>query len=506
MLRSFLMTLAISGLVVSIPSGSSNADSRHLSRQVKVELPKNVADNFDRAETALLDCDEGAFNRAMNNLREQQESLEKQAKQKNITPWNTEEQMAKAHGYAENIAKVRKSFQAQWKAAQPCGKAEETKSASRAGIDYESRSRGLAARGITNPDQIYKEWEEFYSNQGSTVDGGASFESRLRTGGANMNVWSPLATEVTGLSNTRAFNFGNLEEDGRFNGFDGEFRLGLGEVPNWIPNWVPNMPNTPNVPNYSPFSFWDFFFGLSHYSIDINDDIALLETGGRDLLLVGNGGGPSPTGFVIGAANSDITNLMYDAEYDFGSYEIGLGRSVVVQNTPNMRFRIRPFAGVRYGHYEGYEMLQGTTNSGTLDFLYHSDFDNSVIGPFVGTEFAIRPSVLESIFGGAPVELGGLFRYGYDFNDFDGNNTLAVSGAVNQTGTVDLDNDDGTHNFNADLSLTLFPDSAFNVGIGAGWQRVGNTVNIGGDGTGPFRASFEETDNFYGALSVGAKF
>ena len=497
MLRSFLMTLIISGFVVSIPVTSTNAmdvDSRHLSRQVKVKLPQNVAKNFDRAETALLDCDEGAFNRAMNNLREQQESLEKQAKQKNITPWNTEEQMAKAHEYAENIAAARESLQKSWKLAQPCDKPQEDT----AGVHYYTPN----IAGFEPSSSWGEDDESSAALRYAGEFGAIRLAAAGKSGGSYLDVPGFLGTEVSGSINTRVLGVIEPENNGSYVGYEGELRYGLGEVPNFIPN----VPNVPNVPNYNPFRFWDFFLGYDHASASFDTMINNFNTGGRDLLIVGNGAGPSPSGFVVPAANSAVTNIVYNGEYDFGGYEIGLGKTVFLQNVPNVRFRLRPFVGLRYGHYDAMTLFRGTTNAGTLDFAYHTDITNHSIGPFVGTEFAARPKVIEDIFGGTPIEIGGLFRYGYDFNDLEGSNILSVTGALNQSGRANLDEDSGTHNFKTELDVTLFPDSPFNVKTGVGWERVGNGVNVTGDGTGLFNAGFQHQDNLYGKIGVNFNF
>ncbi len=443
-------------------------------------LAEQVSQTVAQANTAVANCDKASYESAMRTLERTKDDIRGASEMSAEAAARLGVNQEHAKNDAEAVETAMRNISSGWAGAQPCGgeKAEAT------GI------------GAISEDDAYDTALRYAGEFGAI-----RVSSGVKAGVMNLNGIPGYIGSENGAA-TRTLGDVKQDDTGTLAGFNIETRLPLGYVPNWIPNW-PNMPNVPNTSAYNPLSFWDFFMGLEHMSANFNEVQSEYSPGaGRQTLLTGVGAGPSPSGYALAAgAASDVTNIAYDADYDFGSYELGFGKTV---RLPNSDVVVRPFGGLRYAHYDVNQHFMGTTNSGALDFAYGTNIKNRSVGPFVGVEAEKR--VRTSIFGATPFKLSANLRYGYDFNDADGDDTLTVSGGPNQTGTVDLSEDNGSHDVRAGFSVTLTPDSPFNVTLGGEYQRTTGSPEVNRDGTGPSNLSLDSADIWLATVRAGLSF
>lgn len=199
----------------------------------------------------------------------------------------------------------------------------------------------------------------------------------------------------------------------------------------------------------------DFFLGVQQAKADNSQGLSDFSTSGRNLLLPGVGAGPNPTGFTIGAANSDVTNISFIGEHSFFAYEFGFGNTF---HFPQSGATVRPFVGAEYGRSNSNMVFSGTTNAGGTNFAYRTDVDNQYIAPIIGVE-ASMPSRILTNFLGVPTDIEGTARYAHAFNHAEGSDTLEVTGFT--PGTTDLTQSQNTSDVKAGVVITVHPTNFF---------------------------------------------
>lgn len=470
MLRKILLGTTVLGLCIA-PSTAVQAQRYDLGSDRPlptynmagiIDLDRNVQANINSANQAIEACDRAALDRALNNLREQKETLESQARSKSEFV-----DTARAREAASNVNYMIYQLKDGWNIQYPCGKKEEPKEAKR----------------------------DYYNDADlSAYMAGGSWDIKGLPGF--------VGSEVPAMAATR--RFGEVQPDSR-----GTFsRQGLGltlPLDNFldIPNTLPNLFNVPNAqPAYE--DELDIILGINRTSATLSEVQSTYMANGRSTLLVGIGGGPSPSGYVIGAANGDVDNIMYDRDYKSTSIEAGLAKDMYMQNTDS-DVRIRPYAGLGYGHSTTNEMFSGRTNAGTLDFNYTSKINTHSWEPFVGVDVFFQPEVLD-FFAGTDVELSAGMRYGFQYSDIDGTDSLQVSGALNQIGMVDLNDHETSHNIKVSTGITFNPNGPINFSLGGSFERTQNAPVIMRDGVGTSNVSLDDQNVFIGTIRSTFRF
>ena len=447
-----------------------------------LELPLNTKSNIESAEAAIKAGDKDAFDSALNNLREQQESLESQSKGK-PNQFVSEENIKQAGEYADNVSQTIKDLKNQWKTSQQAA-APAKKTA--LWTDYYS-------------DDYVRPTAPYYDPELTGSD--AWFDAIDLSFEIIAGIFNPsnpegyTGSEVTATPSTRTLGDISVDKRGSILGFNSELRIPLGEVPNVVPNVMPNLFPNLYANNRKP-NYWDIILGVDIERAEVNEAQSTHVTGGRDLLLVGVGAGPNPSGFVVPAVNSTVTDITYDAEYDYNRYRFGVGKTLDMPNSED-DIQIRPFGGIEYGDFESWQTFTGVTNAGTLPFSYTTGVNNDFIAPFVGVELSARPQILSSALQ-IPVELNSSFSFAYTFNNARGTDTLNVTGFT--PGTANISNDDHTHDITAEIGVTLFPDAPFNVTLGGQYENVGNIPDVTRIGSAPSELSFDDAHTFVGTL------
>ena len=479
MLRNILTVTTIIGLAFVSPS-LANANET-------MELPLNTKRNIESAEAAIKAGDKDAFDSALDNLREQQESLESQSKAK-PNQFVSEENIKQAGEYAENVSQTIKDLKSEWKTSQvaaPTNK--EPNLADYYSEDYVRPTAPYYDPELTGSDAWF-----------DAID--LSFEILAGI----FNPSSPegyTGSEVAATPSTRTLGDISVDKRGSIFALNTELRMPLGEIPNAMPNIMPNI--FPNLyENNRKPNYWDIAFGLDIQRAEVNDVQRTYNTGGRDLLLVGVGAGPNPSGFVVPAANSTVTDITYDAEYDYNRYRFALGKTLDMPNNED-DIQIRPFGGLEYGDFDSWQTFSGVTNGGTLPFMYMTTVRNDFIAPFFGVELSARPKALSSALQ-VPVELSSSLRYAYAFNNARGSDMLDVTGFT--PGKAKISNDDHTHDISAEIGITIFPDAPFSVMLGGQYENIGNIPDVRRIGSAPSELSFDDAHTFSGILRTTFSF
>ncbi len=462
MLRKILLGTTVLGL--AIVSSSAVQAQRYSNVGTTATMPnahfdRNVQANIDTAQEAITNCNRAALDSAMSNLEKQQDELEGQSRQEANPYFDPAQAAQKASdiGGAINFLKVR------WNTRYPCEKVDEVEQAASKAAYYDNLDIQAAFSG-----------------------------GRIHIPGLPGYVGS----EEPGMMNTRRFEEIKPSNSALVNrlGFDLTYSP---ETPNILPNVLPNL--FPNLYNHH-YSLQpiDLFLGVDRTTASFNEVNRMYSANGRDTLLVGVGAGPSPSGYVIGAANGDIENIRYDRDFESTRFEAGFGQEMEMYNNEN-EYTLRPYVGLGYGHSTNFEWLGGVTNSGTLNFDYTSKITSHSYEPFIGVDFSARPQYLSNVFG-TDLQLNAGARYGYEIIDVDGYDSLAVTGALNQTGMVDLDDDEHSHNFKFNTGIVLNPDGPINFEIGAAYERTDNALVIMRTGTEESSVDTEGQNVFIGTI------
>lgn len=465
MLRKILLGTTVLGLAI-VSSTSVQAqryDVPHIARHMwkLTDYDRNVQANIDSAQEAITNCNRADLDRALANLDKQQDELEGQARQ---AP-NEFFDPSVARQKAQDVSSAKNGLKSLWNDKYPCGNKEEPQQ------QYASDTTELFE----------------FMKLSAAVSGG-----RIHIPGLPGYVGS----EEPGMMNTRRFEEIKPSNSALVNrlGFDLTYSP---ETPNILPNVLPNL--FPNLYNHH-YSLQpiDLFLGVDRTTASFNEVNRMYSANGRDTLLVGVGAGPSPSGYVIGAANGDIENIRYDRDFESTRFEAGFGQEMEMYNNEN-EYTLRPYVGLGYGHSTNFEWLGGVTNSGTLNFDYTSKITSHSYEPFIGVDFSARPQYLSNVFG-TDLQLNAGARYGYEIIDVDGYDSLAVTGALNQTGMVDLDDDEHSHNFKFNTGIVLNPDGPINFEIGAAYERTDNALVIMRTGTEESSVDTEGQNVFIGTI------
>ena len=173
-----------------------------------IDLDRNVQANINSANQAIEACDRAALDRALNNLREQKETLESQARSKSEFV-----DTARAREAASNVNYMIYQLKDGWNIQYPCGKKEEPKEAKR---DY------------------YEDIDLTASMAGGSWD--------------IKNLPGFVGSEVPAMAATRRFGEVQPSSRGTFSrqGLGLEMPLNILGMPNTLPNILPNLFNMPN--------------------------------------------------------------------------------------------------------------------------------------------------------------------------------------------------------------------------------------------------------------------
>ncbi len=473
MLRHILLGTTVLGFI-AVPLTTANAQ-KYSNVSTSASMPsvsfdRNIQANIDSAQQAINGCNRAALDAALNNLHEQQDELQGQSRQKPNPFFDP----AAAAQKASEVGNAMAALKAKWNAQYPCGQAEAT----------------------NNSAYLQEDVAGYYDLNRKSYFDGAKFSAGVSAGHFGIpDLPGVVGSEVPGMASTRQFERIKPEDSGTGQrlSFGLELPIDLGPVP---PNILP--PNIFNNLSDQEQAELDLILGVERTTTSFTQAPWTYSANGEDTLLVGVGGGPSPSGYVVGAANGDIDNIMYNRNFEGTRFEAGLGQKVHLQKQDSV-ITLRPFVGLGYGHSTTEEMFGGRTNSGTLDFSYTTKINSHSFEPFVGFDLSARPQYLSKVFQ-TDVQLNAGARYGYEFINVDGYDSLTVSGALNQTGMVDLDENEQSHNLKFNTGVVFNPDGAIRFEVGADFERTNNALVIMRDGTGPSYVSNEGQNVVLGTI------
>ncbi len=486
MTRTILLSVFGLLLLISMPAQAAPDlyNMRDVGQKgiVTTSVPSAFIGNFADGNTAVIACDKAALDSIIRGLEEQKGHLYGMAR---ATPHEFlgASEIAKARADGDALARGINNLKYRWNDAQPCGEPQE-------GVKYNSPTlAGFTQSAAWGEDDQYDAALRYAGEFGGIrVAGG------LKAGAIKLKGVSGFGGTEAGGANRQ---LGVIKPDSKGNifGISSQLRIPLG--------YIPNLPNMPNVwfPNISNAEFWDLALSLEHMKVNLTGVEPTFNVGGQDFLLPGVGTGPNAAGFVIPAPNGDVTNIMYDADHEFGSYDLGFGRNILLPSKNNVK--VRPFGGLRYGHSKSHETFSGITNAATLPFSYDTKVKNKFLAPFAGVELTARPPSINELFG-APIEFSSTLRYAYAFNDAEGDDTLTVQGFV--PATAMMENNDGTHDFKARVGFTINPDGPFSVAVGGNFERVGNVPEVTRDGTDLSQLRLGDADVWTGDVRFILKF
>lgn len=464
MLRHVLLGTTVLGFI-AVPLTTANAQKYSnvatSASMPNVSFDRNIQANIDSAQQAINGCNRAALDTALNNLHEQQDELQGQSRQKPNPFFDP----AAAAQKATEVGSAMAALKAKWNAQYPCDKQEEVQ------------------QGYAESDYSYFK--------------GAKFSAGVSAGHFGVpDLPGIIGSEVPGMADTRQFERIKGQDSGTGTrlSFGLEFPVDLGPVP---PNILP--PNIFNNLSDQEQAELDVILGVERTTSSFTEAPWTYSANGLDTLIVGVGGGPSPSGYVVGAANGDIDNIMFNRNFESTRFEAGIGQNFYLQQNDQSVINVRPVIGLGYGHSTTTEWFGGRTNSGTLDFNYSTKIKSDSIEPFIGVDVSARPQFLSKVFQ-TDVQLNAGGRYGYEFINVSGYDSLTVSGALNQTGMVNLDESEQSHNLKFNTGVVFNPDGAIRFEVGADFERTNNALVIMRDGTGPSYVSNEGQNVVLGTI------
>lgn len=185
----------------------------------------------------------------------------------------------------------------------------------------------------------------------------------------------------------------------------------------------------------------------------------IINTGGSNLLIPGVGAG---TGFELGGFPANSTdNTKYRYKADQSSFDFGLKQTIKKKSS---RFSLTPFAGLKYQNFDSNTKFSANVPLFLESFDYNTNIEVNSISPFIGTDFAyaITPTI----------SLIGTFKYLYDINYGQGDDTLNFTAVGTQS--ANMQNDENTHSAEVQAGLNFQLSQNIDFSVTAKYGRYGN--------------------------------
>jgi opacity protein-like surface antigen len=219
-----------------------------------------------------------------------------------------------------------------------------------------------------------------------------------------------------------------------------------------------------------------------------------LDPNGDNLIIPGVGVGPSGVGFFLPGPNNQITNGIYDAEFDY--YKIMLGISSDYQTTCDA-LTITPSLGVSYEHAKTKNNFSGTIPFFAREFTYNTTTKVKSISPIASLDasYAFNPTI--SVFGGV--------HYRYNFNSGSGLDNLSFTGFGTQTAVIDHDRNTDSYGIKAGVNIHF--NLPIKLGLEGRYDIIGNVPVINArDGASVSSFSFKDADILSGTIRLSYQF
>jgi len=227
---------------------------------------------------------------------------------------------------------------------------------------------------------------------------------------------------------------------------------------------------------------------------DDNQNFGTLDLGGDNLLIPGVGIGATGVGFFLPGPNNQITEGVYDVEFDY--HKIML-RIETEYKTANPNLKIIPSFGVEYANTETTNRFGGNIPFFVRRFAYDTNFKTQSLSPTIGVKMSYDINPMLTFFGGA--------QYAYNFNKGSGEDSLSFTGFGTQS--IAMNNRASTDSYGLQAGFDIDLDLPVKLSIEGSYRNVGN-VPVMNVRTGSRAASFDYEDAkiFNGAVRLTYQF
>lgn len=237
--------------------------------------------------------------------------------------------------------------------------------------------------------------------------------------------------------------------------------------------------------------------GFNFYNTGINQRWSMFDPYGQTLLLPGTGdswanypqGVALPAGVPLGTAGgyNVIDRLAFRHDYDAFTGYLKWG-----QLCPRPGFTIGGFGGFAYTGADLNETFGGEIPGYMSHFRYRTDVDIQTVTPLLG------------LIGIVPIDgvhLIGTAHAGLDITDVNGDDYFRLSGSLNDSQHVTIDDDKTGVNLGATIGVRI-PVKGFNITIGAAYQHNENYPEIVRTGETGARTGIHFSDQQFWAAGI----
>lgn len=219
-----------------------------------------------------------------------------------------------------------------------------------------------------------------------------------------------------------------------------------------------------------------------------------LDANGDNLLIPGVGIGPAGTGFFLPGPNNQITEGVYDIEFDYHKIMFGIEAEY---KTANPNLKIIPSFGVEYANTEITNRFGGNIPFFVRRFAYDTNFKTQSLSPTIGVKMSYDINSMLTFFGGA--------HYAYNFNKGSGEDSLSFTGFGTQS--IAMNNRSSTDSYGLQAGFDINLNLPVKLSIEGNYRNVGN-VPVMNIRTGSRAASFDYQDAeiFNGAVRLTYQF